>query len=238
METETKGTLEQDALTVAQLAIAHPGALSVFTKYNIDYCCGGHRSLEDACGRIGLDAGKIRAEIDQTPITASNGDFHPEQWSSGFLVDYILQNHHAYIRRAVPELEPLLDRVCERHGVDCHELLRIRQCFSDLSEELISHMHKEEAVLFPAIKKLDEEKQPKANALFLNAPIQVMEHEHAVAGDLTKQIRALSNNYTPPEFACPTFRITYQRLQEFDRDLMKHIHLENNILFERFKQKQ
>ncbi|HMV10545.1 MAG TPA: iron-sulfur cluster repair di-iron protein [Cyclobacteriaceae bacterium] len=238
METEIKSTLEQDGLTVAQLAITHPGALAVFTKYNIDYCCGGQRSLKEACHRIGLDPDKIKAEIEETPLTGSNENFHPESWSSAFLVDYILQNHHSYVRKAIPELEPLLDRVCERHGNDCYELLQIRESFIDLAEELTSHMQKEETILFPAIKQYDDEKQPTEISGNLNVPIQVMEHEHVVAGDLVKKIRSLSNNYTPPDFACPTFRITYQRLQQFDNDLMKHIHLENNILFERFKTKQ
>jgi len=220
--------------TVAQLAISHPGALSVFTKYNIDYCCGGHRSLREACQRTGLDPEKVRAEIDQTPETYAGGNFHPETWSSTFLVDYIIQNHHAYVRKAIPELEPLIDRVCERHGDDFYQLFQIREYFIDLSEELTSHMQKEESVLFPTIKQLEYEKHSNLPG-YLSAPIGVMEHEHVVAGDLVKQIRALSNNYTPPDFACPTFRITYQRLQQFDSDLMQHIHLENNILFQRFK---
>ncbi|MFZ6012806.1 MAG: iron-sulfur cluster repair di-iron protein [Bacteroidota bacterium] len=238
MKTDTKSTLEQDPLTVAQLAISHPGALAVFTKYNIDYCCGGHRSLQEACHRIGLDPEKIKDEIYQAPAAGSSANVHPETWSSAFLVDYILQNHHSYVRKATPDLESLLDRVCERHGNDCYELLQIRECFIDLVEELVSHMHKEETVLFPVIKKLEDESAQNSMPGYLDAPINVMVHEHVVAGDLVKQIRSLSNNYTPPDFACPTFRITYQRLKEFDDDLMQHIHLENNILFPRFKNKQ
>lgn len=237
MEAYTTSTLNEESLTVAQLAISHPGALAVFTKYNIDYCCGGHRSLREACHRIGLDPGKIEAEIYQTPITSTGNNFRPERWSSAFLVDYILENHHAFVRKAIPELEPLLDRVCERHGNECYELLQIRESFIDLAEDLSSHMEKEESLLFPAIKNLEQQKQATPGG-YLNTPIEVMEHEHAVAGDLIKQIRSLSTNYTPPDFACPTFRITYQRLQEFDNDLMQHIHLENNILFQRFKANQ
>lgn len=238
MEADTRSPIEQGPLTVAQLAISHPGALAVFTKYNIDYCCGGQRSLQEACHRMGLDPEKIKAEIDQAPAVSSNANLHPETWSSGFLVDYIFQNHHAYVSEAIPALELLLERVCERHGNDCYELLQIRECFIDLVEELVSHMHKEETVLFPAIKKFENESQPNSFPGYLDAPINVMEHEHIVAGDLIKQIRSLSGNYTPPDFACPTFRITYQRLKEFDDDLMQHIHLENNILFQRFKTKQ
>jgi regulator of cell morphogenesis and NO signaling len=232
-------TIEGNAQTVAQLAVSHPGALAVFTKYNIDYCCGGHRSLEDACKRLGLDPEKIKAEISQTPGEGSSHTLRPENWSSTFLADYIVQNHHSYVRQAIPEVQMFLDKVCDAHGNDCLELLQIREAFLDLAEELTSHMEKEELVLFPAIKKLESQKSiDHPLAATIQAPLGAMEHEHVIAGDLVKQIRTLSNNYTPPDFACPTFRITYKKLQEFDNDLMRHIHLENNILFERVKEKK
>jgi regulator of cell morphogenesis and NO signaling len=236
METGNNNVLQESEVTVAQLAVSRPGALTVFTKYNIDYCCGGHRTLKEACYRVGLDPGKIKREIDATPIGNSDTESRPQSWSSSFLADYIVANHHAYVRRAIEELEPLLDKVCDRHGDECLELPNIRTNFMELAEELISHMHKEEQFLFPAIKKIEAAGQAQAEAFAgLETPIDVMEHEHDIAGDLVKQMRALSSNYTPPDFACPTFRITYQRLREFDKDLMRHIHLENNILFERFK---
>jgi regulator of cell morphogenesis and NO signaling len=229
-------TLEGNELTVGQLAIAHPGALVVFTKYNIDYCCGGHRSLKEACHRIGLDPEKISAEIQKTSPTDSGQALRPENWSSTFLADFIIENHHGFVRKAIPELAALLEKVCDRHGNDSLELLQIRECFLDLSEELTSHMEKEEMVLFPAIKRLDAQKMDNHPIeRIIQAPIVAMEDEHQIAGGLVKQIRSLSNNYTPPDFACPTFTITYQKLKEFDNDLMRHIHLENNILFERYK---
>lgn len=228
--------LEGNQLTVAELAISDAGALAVFTKYNIDYCCGGHRSLEDACRRIGLDPEKIRAEISQLPKEQSTPALRPESWNSAFLADYIIQNHHTFVRNAIPELKILLDKVCDAHGDDCEELLKIRENFASLSEELLSHMDKEELVLFPAIKRLEAQHHSDHPLAFaLQTPISAMEHEHVIAGSLVKKIRELSNNYTSPDFACPTFRITYKKLKEFDSDLMIHIHLENNILFERLR---
>lgn len=227
--------MEDDTLTVAQLAISWPGALAVFTRHNIDYCCGGHRSLRDACVRAGLDPEKIQAEIEQTAAT-SNENFHPQNWSSSFLVDYIVENHHRFVRRAIPELEALLDRVCERHGSDTPQLLKIRDAFAALADDLTHHMHKEEMVLFPAIKEIEKlQRDSRRVPSDIDAPIQVMEHEHAVAGDLVKQIRTLSDNYSAPAHACTTFQVTFQKLREFDNDLMQHIHLENNLLFDRFK---
>jgi regulator of cell morphogenesis and NO signaling len=236
MDANVNNTLEGNELTVAQLAVSQPGALTVFTKYNIDYCCGGHRSLKEACHRIGLDPEKIRAEIQRTSPVDSAQALRFNNWSSILLVDFIVENHHAFVRKAVPELELLLDKVCDKHGNDSLELLRIREAFLDLSEDLMSHMEKEENVLFPAIKRIELENQTN-NPIqrIIQAPITAMEDEHEAAGELVKRIRTLSLNYTPPDFACPTFQATYQKLKEFDNDLMRHIHLENNILFERCK---
>lgn len=239
MGTYMNNTLEGNPLTVAQLAVSHPGALAVFTKYNIDYCCGGHRSIDDACERIGLDPEKIKEEIFQSSEEETSQALRPENWSSSFLVDFIVQNHHSYVKEAIPELQAFLDKVCDAHGNDSLELLHIRENFLDLSEDLTSHMEKEELALFPAIKRLEaSNSQDHPLSATIQAPVGVMEHEHVIVGDLIKQIRSLSNNYTPPDFACPTFRITYKKLQAFDNDLMKHIHLENNILFERVKDKK
>lgn len=221
--------------TVAQLAISHPAALGVFEKYNIDYCCGGHRSLEDACRRIGLNPAKIRQEIDRSTDEPSQV-LRTESWTSSMLVDFIIQNHHSYVTNTIPEIRALLDKVCAAHGNDNPELLAVREDFLKLAEELISHMKKEEFILFPAIKRLDAQTRddhPLAGAI--QTPISAMEHEHALAGDLIKRIRSLTNSYTPPDFACPTYRIAFTKLQQFDSDLMRHIHLENNILFERMK---
>jgi regulator of cell morphogenesis and NO signaling len=147
-------------------------------------------------------------------------------------VDYIVQNHHEYVRRAIPEIAALLEKVCAAHGDDNIELLNIQQDFLDLAEELTNHMAKEEMALFPALKKLEEQNDPAHPlAETVKAPISMMEHEHVIAGDLMKSIRNLSRNYTVPEFACPTYRVTFQKLREFDDDLMMHVHLENNILF-------
>lgn len=223
---------ENPSVTVAELAVAHPGALSVFTKYNIDYCCGGNRSLEEACTRVGLNPEKIRQEILSAPTQDSGIPMRAEQWSASLLADYIVQNHHQYVRNAIPEISALLEKVCAAHGEDNIELLNIQQDFSDLADELLNHMGKEEIALFPAIKRLEAHNgsgHPLEDTL--QAPITMMEKEHVVAGDLMKSIRSLSNNYTVPDYACPTYRVTYQKLREFDNDLMTHVHLENNILF-------
>lgn len=236
MSSNNNCTLPGNSPTVAELAVSNPGALSVFTKYNIDYCCGGHRSIDEACMRVGLDPEKIKKEIFEQAAQATDPAMRPDKWTSSFLVDYIVQNHHGYVRNAIPEMNFFLDKVCAAHGTDCPELETIRELFNEVADELTDHMSKEELILFPAIKRLearDRDDNPLNGTI--QAPIHAMEHEHDSAGNIIKQIRALSNNYTPPDFACPTFKITFKKLQEFDNDLMKHIHLENNILFKRLK---
>ena len=126
--------------TVADLAIAHPGALSVFNKYNIDYCCGGQRSIEEACARKGLDPEKIKEEIYASSVADSPHVLRPESWSSAFLIDYIVQVHHGYVRKAMPEILQLLDKVCDVHGSDSPELIDIREAFLDLP--WFDHMHR------------------------------------------------------------------------------------------------
>jgi regulator of cell morphogenesis and NO signaling len=225
-------TLSGNSPTVAELAISQPGALSVFMKYNIDYCCGGNRSLTDACIRLGLNPEKIKAEILSTPAQETSIPTRANQWSAALLADYIVQNHHVYVKHAIPEIQILLEKVCNAHGDDNIELLNIQQDFADLADELLNHMNKEEIALFPAIKRLVAKNDPEHPLVDqLQAPIEAMEQEHVVAGDLMKSIRKLSNNYSVPEYACPTYRVTYQKLKEFDNDLMTHVHLENNILF-------
>ncbi|MEO5599618.1 MAG: iron-sulfur cluster repair di-iron protein [Cyclobacteriaceae bacterium] len=230
--TTYSNTISGSSPTVAELAVSQPGALSVFTKYNIDYCCGGNHSLEDACLSAGLNPEKIKQEIFNAPVQETTISMRADQWSAAFLADYIVQNHHEFVNHAIPELETLLEKVCHAHGEENMELLNIQQDFSDLAAELRNHMQKEELVLFPAIKRIESNNDTGLLLVdTLQEPIEEMEHDHVIAGDLMKSIRNLSNHYQVPEYACPTYQITYQKLKAFDNDLMTHVHLENNILF-------
>jgi regulator of cell morphogenesis and NO signaling len=227
---QTNFELPVTELSVAEVAVTYPSALSVLTKYKIDYCCGGKIPFQEACEKQGLNTEKIWAEIVHMRAQG-NSNLRVTTWEPPFLIDYIVQNHHAYIKETVPKLKELLDKICDVHGEDHIELAEIREDFTDLSQELLAHLEKEEKILFPAIKSMFQ-----TNSLSdLKNPIGMMEHEHQVAGDLIKSIRQLTHNYTIPRDACPTFSITYKKLEEFDQDLMQHIHLENNVLFDRMK---
>ncbi len=229
-------TLDKTTASVAEIALHFPQAIEILNKYNLDYCCNGKKRFEDVCNIRNLDSEQIWSELQETNANSGfDKRIRFETWDLPLLIDFILQNHHKYVRESIPEIRELLDKVCNVHGNEEPSLHKIREDFISLSNELWAHMPKEEDILFPAIDRLIQQKNGYINDSIylnnLNAPILAMEHEHESAGDLIKSIRSLTNNYTPPAFACPTYQITYKMLQEFDNDLMQHIHLENNILF-------
>lgn len=212
--------------TIASIAIEYPSAVTVFTRLGLDFCCGGKRSFEEACREAGLEPDDVMNEIRHTSATFNASSLRFDTWTTPLLIEFIVQHHHAYVKNTIPVLNGLLEKLVARHAQQHPELIEVQIISSSLFAELNSHMEKEEKVLFPNIGN------PGFNP---EMPLQVMEHEHDHAGELIKKIRTLTNHYTPPADACTTWRTTWQRLQEFDNDLMQHIHLENNILFPRVR---
>lgn len=228
--------LDITSLSVADVAMAFPHALEILNRYNLDYCCGGRKPFVEVCEKAGLNAEVIWREIQL--ITAGRGADNRmrfDTWDPSLLIDFIEQHHHTYVRESIPMIKELLNKIEEVHREDSPFLTVVKDRFSRLADELLDHLPKEEDVLFPAARKLFKAKDFSGNGgnggLYLDDPITVMEHEHEEAGGLIKGIRALTDNYTAPDFACPTYKITYTMLNQFDKDLMQHIHLENNILF-------
>lgn len=230
----TDDQLDMATASVADVALAFPQALEVFNRYNLDYCCGGKKPFVKACEKAGLIPEQVWHEIHQFKSNyGADSRMRFDTWDAPLLIDFIVQHHHQYVKESIPTIQALLDKVCRAHGDDNPFVLAVSDDFNDLADELLQHMPKEEEVLFPAMRQLYTYSTlgSPASQSSLNAPIEVMEHEHESAGQLIKSIRSLTGNYTPPEYACPTFRMTYLMLRQFDRDLMQHIHLENNILF-------
>lgn len=230
-------TIAPDAIhqTLGELVVSMPAAKQIFSKYDLDYCCGGKRSLEEACLQKGLQPLEILSEINNTSSGTGNFPLRVQGWSTGFLIDFIVENYHHYIRQSAPEILQLVEKVCLAHAEGHPYLLKVREAFTELSEELMSHMQKEELILFPALRDREEEGTESFNPIvsMIHHPIAAMEDEHEMAGNYLKTIRTLTNNYAPPLDACPTFILTYQKLSEFDVELINHIHLENNVLFKR-----
>lgn len=221
--------------TLAEIVTDNIRSAIIFEEAGLDFCCKGKRSLKYACAEKNIDVQKIVNELVNLSSTG-NGTQNVNDWQLDFLVDYIMNNHHQYVRRMIPVISLHTDKVASVHGQNHPETLRIADLFLAVREELEMHMMKEERMLFPQIKQIvlnqKENSQyfPPAFGTIQN-PIRMMEYEHTNAGEALYQIRELSNNYSHPKDACNTFKALYSELKEFEEDLHKHIHLENNILF-------
>lgn len=224
-----------DEKTVAEIVTANIKTADIFKKNGIDFCCGGNIKVQDVCKKKGVDYSTIKEEIENINNTPSN-DHDYNSWDLDFLTDYILNTHHKYVVEANELIIQYSDKVANVHGHHYTEVVEINRLFHAIANELKMHMHKEEMILFPFIKELAAAKKngtPLSPPGFVTIqnPINMMEAEHDGAGDIIKQIAALSNNFTPPAEACNTFRALYAKLEEYQNDLFQHIHLENNILF-------
>lgn len=224
--------------TVREIALEQPASIRVFEKYGIDYCCGGRKPLSQACAERSLELNTVLTAIENA--TQAQQTVGPE-WTTTPLeaiCEHIVTTHHNYIRNELPRLRQLAKKVVARHGSDRTELPEIQNLVETVGDDLLQHLSKEEMMLFPYITNLERSLAdcgPRSLGCFgtVRNPIRVMMAEHDSAGETLARIRSLSGDYTPPEGACPTFVGFYQALSEFERDLHRHVHLENNILFPR-----
>lgn len=225
------------SLSLAQIVNSNHKAASIFEKYHLDFCCKGKRSLEQACVEQQLSLLKVTDELENLFSKDNDGiviDF--EKMNLTQLADYIVQTHHAYVKNEMPQIHAYLQKVSSKHGERHPELYKIFQTFAAVKEEMEGHMKKEELILFPRIKELqkladNESAQLQLHINYLQSPITMMEQEHDHAGNMMNDIRILSNDYTPPQDACTTYRLSFAALKAFELDLHQHVHLENNILF-------
>jgi len=221
--------------TIGQLVKDDYRTAQVFQQNGLDFCCGGNRTIEEACVSKDVNTDDIVRALNQVRNNGTKEDNY-DQWSLDFLVDYIVNNHHEFTRNKLPEIGKYAKKVAKVHGDRHDELNEIYYEFTMLHTEIFNHLDKEERILFPYIKQLVEAEKkgvkPEAPEFGEAAnPIAMMEDEHDEAGTSMAKIRRLSNNFTPPEDACTTYRLLYQNLEGFEKDLHKHVHLENNILF-------
>lgn len=209
---------------------------SLFESHGIDYCCKGNQPLKEALEKNNIPRDKFAAEFNKVNLSAESEAPRYHDWDLVFLTQYIINNHHSYVRTSLPHITKLLQKLKTAHGSKYSYLADVQNVFGQVADEMTSHMMKEERILFPLIKYLAEtqkfNEKPKTGGFgTIKNPIMQMEAEHVSAGGAMETIRALTNNYTLPEDACTTFKVTYKELDEFEKDLHKHVHLENNILF-------
>ena len=221
-------------MKVSKIVAQNFKTAKVFTTYGIDFCCNGGIPLEEACEIQNVDIDTIIGELRMALTTAETEDFSAMPMDT--LTEYIEKTNHTYVRNTIPALTTYLQKIASVHGERHPELLEIRDSFQQSAIELANHMQKEEQVLFPYIKAMANATKsgyPLSAPHFGNVknPIAMMEHEHQQEGDRFKKIAKLTDQYTAPKDACQTYSVSFSMLQEFEQDLHKHIHLENNILF-------
>ncbi|WP_338733881.1 iron-sulfur cluster repair di-iron protein [Mangrovimonas cancribranchiae] len=232
METLQKDTTKQIGSYVAN----DYRTAAVFSKYGIDFCCKGHRTIQEVCEKKDIDSNVLLDDLNAIMTSHSGESIDYKSWPLDLLADYIEKKHHRYVEEKIPVLKQFLAKLCKVHGSRHPELFEINELFTASAGELAAHMKKEELILFPFVKKMVKATmsgQPIKVPGFgtVENPIATMMEEHDNEGERFRKIAELTNNYNPPADACNTYRVTFAMLNEFEQDLHLHIHLENNILF-------
>lgn len=221
--------------TLATIVSNNNKTVPVLEKHNLDYCCRGKRTLTEACLEKHIPVEKIIQELQQFTNAEVKPAFSFNTMNAEQLINYIVLHHHFYVRQSMPLIISHLEKVAAKHGDSFPYMRTVLELFNEINKDMTSHMEKEEAVLFPRIKGLENLFTSKTHAdiatAYISAPINVMETEHDQAGRILSNIRELTNDYAIPTEACTTFRIVLSELKDFEEDLHRHIHLENNLLF-------
>lgn len=225
--------------TVGSIVAADYRTAVVFKEYGIDFCCGGGKSLGDTCVSKGIPVDQISRHLESVQVQSTISDTPDfNSWSLFLLSTYIEEKHHAYVRQLLPKIGEFALKVARVHGQRHPETVEIWTRWDALAADLSAHLLKEERILFPYVRQLDKGATEPAPFGSVANPVAVMMQEHESAGELMQEIRELSNQFTPPDDACVTYKVLYQLLQDFETDLHQHIHLENNLLFPKAIQKQ
>ena len=221
--------------TLASIVSEKYQTVPVLEKYNLDFCCKGKRTLSEACIEKGLSLESISNELEN--IVDSQVSIHMPfiEMTAEQLIAHILTHHHFYVKQSMPTILFHLEKVATKHGDSHTYMTSVLQLFTEIKEEMDLHMQKEEQVLFPRIKDVEtifmQNKKATLADGFISMPVNMMEAEHDHAGMIMNNIRQLTNNYTAPTSACTTFKLSLTELKEFEEDLHRHVHLENNLLF-------
>src|SRR5262245_22543205 len=222
--------------TIADIVAADFRTHAVFEQFGIDFCCGGGRPFEEACRSAAADPADVENALAALG-PSSDSEHDVTEWPIDRLVDHIVSTHHAYVRAALPLIRGYLAKLIQVHGARHPELERVASLFDVLSVDLEQHLFKEELVLFPYAKELA---QTGAHGRHLPSPfgtvenpIRMMEREHRDAAEALRTMSELTNGFIPPDDGCTTYAVCMAELRRFERDLHRHVHLENNVLFPR-----
>lgn len=227
---------KQTGKTIGEYVAEDYRSAAVFDKYGIDFCCGGQVSLATSCQEMGLDPNALEREIEEIKSTPVNRSENYGAWELSFLADHIVNTHHGWLNENIGQIAAYVHKVAEVHGRRHPEVVEIKTLFDKIAAEMEAHLSEEEQVLFPTVKRLEAAHKAGAepanrDRVAIRDSLLKLHREHEAIGDAVHQIRDLSKDYAIPEDACNTFAVTYHKLKEFEGDLHKHVHLENNILF-------
>jgi regulator of cell morphogenesis and NO signaling len=208
----------------------------VFEKYGIDFCCGGNVPLAAACRERGIDPAAILQEIAAAKSEPLARSENYAAWELPFLADYIVNTHHAYLNENTAQIAAYSRKIAEVHGNHHPEVVEISAIFARIAADMTAHLREEEEVLFPALRRIVAARKagtaPAAkDSKTIRASLEKLGDEHETIGDAVHAIHHLARGYAIPDDVCNTFVVTYRKLKEFEDDLHKHVHLENNILF-------
>lgn len=223
-------------MTIREVVATDYRTAAVFQRYGIDFCCNGGRTIDQGCRDADVDREQLIRELNSATESPAADGSQFNDWDTRTLASYIVANHHGFVREAIPPLLQHTKKIAEVHGERHPELSHIASLFERVAGEMTDHMMKEERILFPFIVRLEEAvangaAAPVAPFGTVENPIRMMESEHQFVGDAMAEIRHLTNGYALPKGACTTYRVTFQALDAFERDLHAHVHLENNVLF-------
>jgi len=223
--------------TVASVVIQFPSAIPLLEGLKIDYCCGGHKTLKDACDKAGVSAEKVIRSLEDISTMSLQGQNWNEKTVTE-LVSFLLEKHHAYTREQLALLDKLSEKVARVHGQNHAELLEVRRLFQEMAEDLEHHLLKEEQVAFPYLLALEKSVNGGSDEnlffpfeVFQSQPQRVLIEDHEEVGEQLRGLRRLTNDFKAPEDACVTYQAFYKAFIEIEEDLHRHIHLENNVLF-------
>jgi len=222
--------------TIGEIVAADYRTATVFEHHGIDFCCGGKVALGTICAEKGLDPATITRELEAVLSEPAERSQNYSSWALPFLADYIVNTHHVYLKENDEQIAAYARKIAGVHGAHHPEVIRIAAIFDKIATDMTGHLKEEEEVFFPAIKRVDAARisgntPDEKDRETIRASLLKLHREHEEIGDAIHEIRHLSNDYAIPADVCNTFMLTYRKLKEFEDDLHKHVHLENNILF-------
>lgn len=216
--------------TIGEIVAQDFRTATIFREAGIDFCCGGKKTLTEACAEKGLDPAAFAARLENSDEIRTAVAHKFNEWQPGFLCDYIVNEHHTSVRKALPDLVFYTQKIAKVHAGNHPELQEVADLFAQINKELLQHMKKEEDILFPAVKEFFSTNSEKSKAT-IRREMNTILVEHEFAGGAMDRINSITGGYKLPDDACNSYRLTFNLLEKFEDDLHTHVHLENNILF-------